>query len=128
MNHAVVLVLIYSALVVLIIGISYIIYLFKEKDVELQEDYYGLNFNVFHTIKKEEYNEKIIKKILKIIKSSINFVENNYKLEKNYLKENKALEISKGEIKKLNLKSKIDDESIRALIRLGCVFMISDNK
>lgn len=128
MNHAVVLVLIYSALVILIIGISYIIYLSKEKDVELQEDYYGLNFNVFHTIKKEEYNEKIIKKILKIIKSSINFVENNYKLEKNYLKENKALEISKGEIKKLNLKSKIDDESIRALIRLGCVFMISDNK
>lgn len=44
------------------------------------------------------------------------------------MKENKALEISKGEIKKLNLKSKIDDESIRALIRLGCVFMISDNK
>lgn len=128
MNDAVVLVLIYSALVILIIGISYIIYLSKEKDVELQEDYYGLNFNVFHTIKKEEYNEKIIKKILKIIKSSINFVENNYKLEKNYLKENKALEISKGEIKKLNLKSKIDDESIRALIRLGCVFMISDNK
>lgn len=59
MNHAVVLVLIYSALVVLIIGISYIIYLFKEKDVELQEDYYGLNFNVFHTIKKRNIMRKL---------------------------------------------------------------------
>lgn len=128
MYSSVVLIFFYILLVMLVLGLAYVFYLSREKDIEIKEDYYGLNFNVFNTIKNEEYNKNNIKTILKIIKNSIIDVEENYKFYSNLRKENIALEISKGEIKKLKLKSKIDDESIRILIRIGCVFILSNKK
>jgi|GEM_PF-3046405 len=128
MYSSVVLIFFYILLVMFVLGLAYIFYLSREKDIEIKEDYYGLNFNVFNTIKNEEYNKNNIKTMLKIVKNSIIYVEENYKCDSNLRKENIALEISKDEIKKLKLKSKIDDESIRILIRIGCVFMPSDKK
>ncbi|KOF56423.1 MULTISPECIES: hypothetical protein [Clostridium] len=128
MDSSVVLIFFYILLVMLVIGLGYIFYLWKEKDIEIREDYYGLNFNVFNTIKNEEYSKENIKAILKIIKNSIIYVEENHKFDINLRKENIALKISKDEISKLNLKSKIDDESVRIIIRIGCAFMLSDKK
>lgn len=128
MDSSVVLIFFYILLVMLVIGLGYIFYLWKEKDIEIREDYYGLNFNVFNTIKNEEYSKENIKAILKIIKNSIIYVEENHKFDINLRKENIALKISKDEISKLNLKSKIDDESVRIIIRIGCAFMLSDEK
>lgn len=128
MYSSVVLIFFYILLVMLVLGLAYIFYLSREKDIEIKEDYYGLNFNVFNTIKNEEYNKSNIKTILKIVKNSIIYVEENYKFYSNLRKENIALEVSKDNIMKLNLKSKIDDESIRLLIRIGCVFMLSGKK
>lgn len=128
MYSSVVLIFFYILLVMFVLGLAYIFYLSREKDVEVKEDYYGLNFNVFNTIKNEEYNKNNIKTILKIVKNSIIYVEENYKFNSNLRKENIALAISKDEITKLKLKSKIDDESIRILIRIGCVFMLLDKK
>lgn len=128
MYSSVVLIFFYILLVMLVLGLAYMFYLSREKDIEIKEDYYGLNFNVFNTIKNEEYNKNNIKTILKIVKNSIIYVEENYKFNSNLRKENIALEISKDEITKLKLKSKIDDESIRILIRIGCVFMLLDKK
>lgn len=126
MNYYVILVLEYSMLVILVVGFAYIIYLFKEKDAEVKEDYYGLNFRVFHTIKNEEYNEELIKALMKIIKDNIKYVENNYLTYGSIEKENKALELTKKKIKTMGLKSKVDDESLRVIIRLGCVFMFPE--
>lgn len=128
MGSSVVLIFFYILLVISVIGLAYIFYLSREKDIEIKEDYYGLNFNIFNTMKNEEYNKENIKSILKIIKNSIIYVEENYESSLNITKENIALEISKDEIKKLKLKSKIDDESIRIIIRIGCEFMLSDKK
>ncbi|MFL0250053.1 hypothetical protein ACJDT4_06425 [Clostridium neuense] len=128
MDSSVILIFFYILLVMLVIGLGYMFYLSKEKDIEIKEDYFGLNFSVFNTIKNEEYNKENIKTIFKIIKDSIMYVEDNYKFDINLRKENIALMISKDEIKKLKLKSKIDDESIRAIIRIGCAFMLSDKK
>lgn len=128
MYSSVVLIFFYILLVMFVLGLAYIFYLSREKDIEVKEDYYGLNFNVFNTIKNEEYNKNNIKTILKIVKNSIIYVEKNYKFNSNLRKENIALEISKDEITKLKLKSKMDDESIRILIRIGCVFILLDKK
>lgn len=128
MYSSVVLIFFYILLVMFVLGLAYMFYLSREKDVEVKEDYYGLNFNVFNTIKNEEYNKNNIKTIIKIVKNSIIYVEKNYKFNSNLRKENIALEISKDEITKLKLKSKIDDESIRILIRIGCVFILLDKK
>lgn len=128
MGSSIVLIFFYILLVISVIGLAYIFYLSREKEIEIKEDYYGLNFNIFNTIKNEEYNKETIKGILKIIKNSIIYVEENYESSLNVTKENIALEVSKDEIKKLKLKSKIDDESIRVIIRIGCEFMLSDKK
>lgn len=128
MYSSVVLIFFYILLVMFVLGLAYMFYLSREKDVEVKEDYYGLNFNIFNTIKNEEYNKNNIKTIIKIVKNSIIYVEKNYKFNSNLRKENIALEISKDEITKLKLKSKIDDESIRILIRIGCVFILLDKK
>lgn len=128
MGSSIVLIFFYILLVISVIGLAYIFYLSREKEVEIKEDYYGLNFNIFNTIKNEEYNKETIKAILKIIKNSIIYVEENYESSLNVTKENIALEVSKDEIKRLKLKSKIDDESIRVIIRIGCEFMLSDKK
>lgn len=118
----------YVLVVVLILGLSYLVYLLKDKGVYIKEDYYGIAYTILNALEDKEGTPENIKKILRLISQQVKFVEVNYKSEDNELKEEKALILVKESLEELGLKSKIEEESLRHIIRLSSALMPGTNK
>ena len=117
----------YILLVSIVLGISYFVYLLKEKDAKIKEDCYSIASN-FLKLEEDEDTEENIKKILRVIGEAVIFVEENFKTDYNNIKEEKALVISKELIGNLNLKSTISDKAIKHIIKLICAILPSADK
>ena len=115
----------YVLIVALVIGIGYLIYIIKEKDVNISDDYYGIANTILNGLLSSEATPAIVKNILRVISDAVHYVEDNLNNADNQTKENEALNMVKDALKVLNLKSIIDDDSIRFLIRLACGFLPS---
>ncbi|MHB8019078.1 hypothetical protein CF071_11330, partial [Clostridium sporogenes] len=57
------------------------------------------------------------------IASSVYYVEKNFKKESNNIKENKALEKVEELLKEYKFKGKINEDTLRYLIRINCALM-----
>lgn len=118
----------YVLIVLLVVGLGYLIYLFKDKGVSIKEDYFGIAYSILSTLGAQEETPDNVKKILRAVSDAVSFIEANYKNEDNMTKEEKAVELSRDSINALNFKSEISDESIVYLIRLASAFMPPTHK
>lgn len=116
----------YIILVAIVLGISYFVYLLREKDAKIKEDYYGITANILK-LETDETTEETIKNILRSIGEAVIFVEENFKTDYNDVKEEKALLISKELIENLNLRSTISDKAIKHIIKLICATLPATN-
>ncbi|MDF2883002.1 MAG: hypothetical protein K0R54_3559 [Clostridiaceae bacterium] len=112
------LILEYVLIIMLVLGVGYLLYLLKDRGTIIKEDYYGIAVSIFSVRDDNEWAPQNVKKILREVSKAVNFVELNFKNEDNELKQEKALEMVKGSISALNLKTEIPDESIIYIIRL----------
>lgn len=111
----------YVLVVVLIAGLSYLVYLVKDKGISVKEDYFGITYMLLKSLNDLEATPEKVKKIIRAISEEVQFIELNYKNEDNTLKEEKALILAKEALEALealDFENKIDDESIRYIIRL----------
>lgn len=118
----------YILLVLLIVGIAYFMYLIKEKEEQIKDDYYGITYNLLTFLDDDESTVENVKKVLRTVRECVNFVEENFKNESNIEKEEKAISISKEAIENLNFNREIDDESLICIIRLATAFMKPTNE
>lgn len=118
----------YILLVLLIVGIAYFMYLIREKEEQIKDDYYGITYNLLTFLDDDESTVENVKKVLRTVRECVNFVEENFKNESNIEKEEKAISISKEAIENLNFNREIDDESLICIIRLATAFMKPTNE
>ncbi|GAA0064682.1 hypothetical protein [Clostridium sp. CTA-1] len=113
----------YILIIILIIAIGYFLYLIKNRSDDYSENYYGLSDIIINTDYEEEKSRENIKIILRAIASSVYYVEKNFKKESNNIKENKALEKVEELLKEYKFKGKINEDTLRYLIRINCALM-----
>lgn len=112
----------YVVIAALVVGVLYLVYLLKEKGTVIKEDYYGVAQSILSVLSSSEATSDNIKKILRVISDVVSYIEINFKGATNDEKEEKALVMAHDAIEALGFKDKLDDDSIRQLIRLACGF------
>lgn len=118
----------YVLVVLLVIGLSYFVYLIRDKGNNISEDYFGIAYTILGSLQSSEATPKNLKSILRIVSSAVENIEMNYKNEDNDLKEEKALILVRAMLDKMNFKRKIEDDKIRQLIHLCAAFAKPTNK
>ncbi|AYF54667.1 hypothetical protein G8S49_02895 [Clostridium botulinum C] len=113
----------YILIVLLIIGIAYFIYLIKDNEENVKDDYYGITYTLLRFLDNEEATTENIKKILRVVYDCVSFVEENFKNEDNLEKEEKALSLAKEGIGNLDFNTDIDEESLVCIIRIATALM-----
>ncbi|KEI01602.1 hypothetical protein IRP63_05145 [Clostridium botulinum] len=113
----------YILVVLLIVGIAYFIYLIKDNEENVKDDYYGIIYTLLRFLDNEEATTENIKKILRVVYDCVSFVEENFKNEDNFEKEEKALSLAKEGIENLEFNREIDEESLVCIIRIATALM-----
>ncbi|MCY6356462.1 hypothetical protein [Clostridium sp. ZS2-4] len=113
----------YVLIVLLVVGLAYFIFLLKDKDIKISEDYFGIAYTILGFLQENEATSENIKKILRFVSEAVNYVEVNYKDEDNFIKEEKALVLAREALATLDFKNEIPDETLRQIIRLSAVFL-----
>lgn len=118
----------YVCIVLLVVGVGYLLYLLREKEIKFKEDYFGITYSILRTLTDKEITSENVKKVLRIISKIVLYIEDNYKDEDNKIKEDKALELAREALKELKFKRTIDDDSIRYIIRLAAALLPATNE
>lgn len=118
----------YVLIVLLIVGLSYFVYLLKDKGINIKEDYFGITYTVLRTLSDVDATPKNVKKLLRAVSDAVKYVEVNFKNEDNDIKEQKALILARETVEELKFESRIDDESLIYIIRLCAAIMPATNK
>lgn len=118
----------YVLIVLLVTGLGYLIYLLKDKDINIKDDYFGLAYVILGSLTDGESTPENVKKIIRIISEAVQYVETNYKNGENTFKEEEAIKMAKDAITLLNFQSNIDDESLKYMIRLAAALLPPTNK
>ena len=118
----------YALIVLLVTGLGYLVYLLKDKDVDIKDDYFGLANIILGSLISREATPENVKKILRVISDSVRHVEANYRNSENAFKEEEAIRLTKDATSLLNFESKIDSESLKYLIRLAAALLPPTNK
>jgi hypothetical protein len=113
----------YILILLLVTGLGYLVYLLSDKDINIVDDYFGLAYVILGSLSDDEATVYNVKKIIRIISKTVQYVETNYKNSENTFKEAEAIKIAKHAIYLLNFKSNIDDESLRYLVRLAATLL-----
>ncbi|MCJ7689450.1 MAG: hypothetical protein MUO60_09045 [Clostridiaceae bacterium] len=117
----------YILILLLVLGIGYLVYLLSDNDVNIIDDYYGLNYVLLGTLSEGEATAENVKKIMRVISKTVQYVEANYKDRDNNFKEEQAIQMAQNTIDLLCLQSNIDDESIKYLVRLAVALLPPTN-
>jgi hypothetical protein len=117
----------YILVLLLVIGLGYLVYLLKDNDVNIVDDYYGLHYVILGSLAESESTAENVKKIIRIIAQTVKYIETNYGDKDNKFKEEKAIQMAKDSTNLLCFQSNIDDESIKYLIRLAVALLPSTN-
>jgi hypothetical protein len=113
-------VIIKYVLIILLLGaLLYFLYLIREKDFQVVEEYYGIENNLLASLKVEETNKQVVKKILEEASKSVKQVELKHKQETEVYKEEKSLEIFKKNLERINIKSKIEEDNLKHILRIA---------
>jgi hypothetical protein len=115
----------YILMLLLVTGLGYLVYLLRDEGINIVDDYFGLAYVILGSLSDGEATVENVKKIIRIISKTVQYVETNYKNSENTFKEVEAIKIAKHAISLLNFKSNIDDESLRYLVRLAATLLPS---
>lgn len=118
----------YILIVILVIGLGYLAYLLKDKNLNTKDDYFGLANVVLGSLSASEYTPENVKKVIRIISKAVQFVETNYKNNENPLKEKEAIKIAKEGTNLLNFQINVDEESLKYLVRIAAALLPPTNK
>ena len=118
----------YVLILLLVSGLGYLVYLLKDKDINLKEDYFGLAYVILGGLSASESTPENAKRIIRIVSGVVQYIESNYKNSENTFKEEKAINMAKDAIGLLNFQSNIDTESLKYLIRLAAAILPATNK
>lgn len=118
----------YTLIVLLVIGLGYLVYLLRDKDIDIKDDYFGLTNVILGSLIASEATPENVKKIIRVVSGAVQYVEANYKNSENNLKEEIAIKMAKDASSLLNFQSKIDSESLKYLIRLAAALLPPTNK
>jgi len=118
----------YVLIVLLVTGLGYLVYLLKDKDINIKDDYFGLAYVILGSLADGESTPENVKKIIRSVSDAVQYVEINYKNDENTFKEEEAIKIAKDAISLLNFQSNIDGESLKYLIRLAAALLPPTNK
>lgn len=118
----------YILIVLLVMGLGYLAYLLKDKELNIKDDYFGLANVILGTLSASESTPENAKKIIRIISKAVQFVENNYTNSENTLKEKEAIKIAKEGTNSLNFKNNVDEESLKYLVRIAAALLPPTNK
>ncbi len=118
----------YVLIVLLVTGLGYLVYLLKDKDINIKDDYFGLAYVILGSLDADESTPENVKKILRCVSSSVQYVEDNYRNAENIFKEEEAINMAKDAISLLSFQSNIDNESIKYLVRLVAAFLPVTNR
>ena len=118
----------YTLIVLLVIGLGYLVYLLRDKDIEIKDDYFGLANVILGSLIASEATPENVKKIIRVVSGAVQYVEANYKNSENTFKEELAIKMAKDASSLLNFQSKIDSESLKYLIRLAAALLPPTNK
>lgn len=118
----------YVLILLLVLGLGYLVYLLKDKDINIQEDYFGFAFVILGGLSVSEATRENEKRIIKIVSSVVQYVETNYQNSENVYKEEKAIKMAKNAIALLNFVSNIDNESLKYLVRLAAAILPTTDK
>ncbi|MCR1933721.1 hypothetical protein ACQX0N_04575 [Clostridium tepidum] len=113
----------YILIVILIIAIGYFLYLIRNKSEDYLENYYGLSDIIINTDYENEKSRENIKIILRTIGTSVYEVEEKFSNEPNEIKEDRALKKAQQLLKEYKFKGKINEDTLRYLIRINCALM-----
>jgi hypothetical protein len=113
----------YILIVILIIAIDYFLYLIRNKSEDYLENYYGLSDIIINTDYENEKSRENIKIILRTIGTSVYEVEEKFSNEPNEIKEDRALKKAQQLLKEYKFKGKINEDTLRYLIRINCALM-----
>jgi len=113
----------YVLILLLVTGLGYLVYLLKDTDVDHIEDYFGLSYVILGCLTANEATPENIKKIIRITSDSVQYVETNYKDSENPLKEEEAIKMAVDAISLLMLKSNVDNESLKYLVRIASALL-----
>ncbi|EJP6471005.1 MULTISPECIES: hypothetical protein [unclassified Clostridium] len=113
----------YILIVILIIAIGYFLYLIRNKSEDYLENYYGLSDIIINTDYEDEKSRENIKIILRAIGSSVYEVEKNFNNESKEIKEDKALKKTQQLLKEYKFQGKMNEDTLRYLIRINCALM-----
>lgn len=118
----------YVLILLLVVGLGYLVYLLKDKEINLREDYFGLAYVILGELSASEATPENAKRIIRIVSGVVQYVEANYKNSENTFKEEKAINMAKEAIGLLNFQSNIDNESLKYLIRLAAAILPATKK
>ena len=118
----------YTLIVLLVIGLGYLVYLLRDKDIDIKDDYFGLANVILGSLIASEATPENVKKIIRVVSGAVQYVEANYKNSENTFKEELAIKMAKDASNLLNFQSKIDSESLKYLIRLAAALLPPTNK
>ncbi len=118
----------YVLILLLVVGLGYLVYLLKDREINLMEDYFGFAYVILGELSASEATPENAKRIIRIISRVVANVESNYKNSENTFKEEKAINQAQEAIGLLNFQSNIDVESLKYLIRLAAALLPATNK
>jgi hypothetical protein len=118
----------YVLIVLLVTGLGYLVYLLKDKGINIKEDYFGFAYVILGSLLANEATPQNIKLIIRIVSAAVKYVETNYKNSENNFKEEEAIRMVKNDIGLLGFQNRIDDESIKYLTRLAAASLPPTNK
>lgn len=113
----------YMLIIFLVIGIGYLIYLIRDRGIELYEDYFGLTYALLNTLQSDERGTQNIKRILRIVGEVVRFIEIEYFNEPNEKKEMEAVKLVHELLEEAGFESPIDEQSIRYIIRISSAML-----
>lgn len=117
----------YMLIVFVVVGIGYLLYLIKDRGIQLYEDYFGLSYAILNTLQSDEKGKENSKIILRIVGEVVRFIELEYFDEPNDKKETEAVKLVYELLKEAGFESPIDEKSIRYIIRT-CSAMLPSKK
>jgi len=118
----------YVLIVLLVTGLGYLAYLLKDKDTNIKDDYFGFASVILGALTSSEGTTENAKIIIRIVSKAVLYVETNYKNSENTFKEEEAIKMAKEGTNLLDIKSNIDNESLKYLIRLAAALLPPTNK
>ncbi len=118
----------YTLIVLLVTGLGYLVYLLRDKDIDIKDDYFGLANVILGSLIASEATPENVKRIIRIVSDAVQYVETNYKNSENTVKEEIAIKMAKNASSLLSFQSNIDTESLKYLIRLAAALLPPTNK